>query len=130
MMLSLLGRRFCLTLVDLWQWRNNWFSVSISICAPKWLRPTRRRVRNVTPFGWLTLKTSKKQLLRGLTKIKIFFIKIKYEWESRVTESNLSHSANADENKELRKNYSLENHQVLTISCFVSYVINILGTVL
>ena len=72
----------------------------LNLCSLKWLRPTRRRVRKISPLGWLTLTTS---LLRGLVKFKIFFLKAEYEGELRISESNLLHSTNADEKNELRK---------------------------
>ena len=117
MILSILSRRFSLLLVYLGQWRKRWFNVSISIpqmrieltvskklClnlwSLKWLRTTRRRVRKISPFVWLTLRTS---LLRGLIKFKIFFLKVEYEGELRISEFDLFHSTNADRKKELRK---------------------------
>ena len=117
MILSILSRRFSLSLVYLGQWRKRWFNVSISIpqmrieltvskklClnlwSLKWLRTTRRRVRKISPFVWLTLRTS---LLRGLIKFKIFFLKVEYEGELRISEFDLFHSTNADRKKELRK---------------------------
>ena len=117
MILSILCRRFCLSLVDLGQWRKKWFNVSISkpqvqigltvskrlclnLCSLKWLKPTWRQLRRISPFGWLTLKTS---LLRGLIKIKIFFWKVGYEGELRISESNLFHSTNADGKKGVGK---------------------------
>ena len=119
--LSILSRRFCLSLVNFGQWRKKWFNVSISkpqvqiglseskklclnLCSLKWQRPSWRLVRKSSPFGWLTLKTS---LLRGLIKFKIFFLKVEYEGELRISASNLFHSTNANEKKELRKSYSL-----------------------
>ena len=51
----------------------------------------RRRVRKISPFGWMKFKAS---LLRGLIKFKIFFLKDEYEDE--LTKSNLFHSTNAD----------------------------------
>ena len=117
MILSILSRRFSLSLVYLGQWRKRWFNVSISIpqmrieltvskklClnlwSLKWLRTTRRRVRKISPFVWLTWRTS---LLRGLIKFKIFFLKVEYEGELRISEFDLFHSTNADRKKELRK---------------------------
>ena len=69
---SILRTRFCLSLVNLGQCRKKWFHVSTSkpqvqkglsvskklclnLCALKWLRPTWRRVRKNSAFGWLTL---------------------------------------------------------------------------
>ena len=57
-------------------------------------------MRKISPFGWLALKTS---LLRGFIKFKIFFLKVEYEGELRISESNLLHSTNADGKKEFRK---------------------------
>ena len=121
MILSILSRRFCLSLVNLGQWRKKWFNVSISkpqmqiglsvskklcldLCSLKWLRPTWRRVRKISPFVWLTLK---KSLPRGLMKFKTFFLKVEYEGELRISESDLFHSTNADGKKKLRKKLSL-----------------------
>ena len=92
----------------------------LNLCFLKRLRPTRRQVRKISPFGWLTLKTS---LLRGLRKFKIFSLKIEYEGEQPKSECNLFHSTNADGKKRIKKKvipyFTLGNHQVLTISCFV-----------
>ena len=57
-------------------------------------------MRKISPFGWLTLKTL---LLRGLIKFKIFFIKVEYERELRISESNLFHSDNANEKKGIKE---------------------------
>ena len=40
---------------------------------------------------------------RGLIKFKIFSLKVEYEGELGIPESNLFHSTNADGKKELRK---------------------------
>ena len=97
MILSLLSRRFCLSLINLGQCRKKWFNISISkpqmqigltvskrlylnLCSFKW--PTRRRVRKISLFGWLMLKTS---ILRGLVKFKIFFLNFEYEEELRIS---------------------------------------------
>ena len=42
-------------------------------------------------------------LLWGLMKFKIFFLKVEYEGELQISESNLFHSTNTDGKKELRK---------------------------
>ena len=68
----------------------------LTLCSIKWLRPTRRWVRKINPFEWLMLKGS---LLRGRTKFETSFLKIEYEGELRISESNLFHSVNADEKK-------------------------------
>ena len=77
-------------------------------------------MRKISPFGWLTLKTS---LLQGLIKFKIFLFKVEYEGESRISEFNLFHSTNADGKKRIKEKiipyFKLENRQVLTISCLV-----------
>ena len=57
-------------------------------------------MRKISPFGWLTLKIL---LLPGLIKFTISDLKVEYEAELRISESNLYHSTNADGNKELRK---------------------------
>ena len=54
----------------------------------------------ISPYGWLTLKTS---LLRGLIKLKIYYLKIEYEGELQISESNLFHSTNANGKKEIKK---------------------------
>ena len=59
-----------------------------------------RRVRKISPLGWLTLKTS---LLRGLIKFKMFFLKTEYEEELGISKLNLLHSTTADGKKELRR---------------------------
>ena len=95
MVLSILSKRFCLSLVNLGQWWKKWLNVSISkpqiqiglsvskkLClilgSLKWVRPSRRQVRKISPFGLLKLKTL---LLWGLIKFKIFFLKVEDEWE-------------------------------------------------
>ena len=115
--LSILRRRFCFLLANLEQWRKKWIHVSISrpqtqirlsaskklclnLCYLKWIRPTRRRMTKISPFGWLTLKTS---LLWDLIKLKTILWKVQYEGELRISESNLFHSTNADGKKELSK---------------------------
>ena len=62
---------------------------------------------------WIAdVKTS---LLRGLMKFKTFFLKVEYEGELRIFESNLFHSTNADEKKKKRE---LKKKLFLTvISC-------------
>ena len=115
--LSILSRRFCFLLANLEQWRKKWIHLSISkpqtqirlsaskrlclnLCYLKWIRPTRRRMTKISPFGWLTLKTS---LLWDLIKFKTILLKVQYEGELRISESNLFHSTNADGKRELRK---------------------------
>ena len=39
--------------------------------------------------------SEKNEFIRDLMKFKIFFLKIKYEGELRISESNLFHSNNA-----------------------------------
>ena len=53
----------------------------------------------ISPFGWLTLKTS---LRRGLIKFKIFFLKVESERELPIFEFNLFHSTNTDGENELK----------------------------
>ena len=65
----------------------------LNLCSLKLLRPTRRRVTTMIPFGWITLKTS---LLRGLIKFRMSFLKIENEGELGITESNLFHSTDVD----------------------------------
>ena len=82
MNLSILSKRFCLSLVNLGQQGKKWFNTLISrpqkqigvcvskklclnLCSLKLLRPEQRRVRQISPFGWLTLRTSSQ---RGLIK--------------------------------------------------------------
>ena len=63
--------------------------------------------------------SEKNEFIRDLMKFKIFFLKIKYEGELRISESNLFHSNNAGGKKKLRKviSYFIQgNHQVLTAS--------------
>ena len=121
MIVSILSRKLYLSLVNLGQWRKNWFNVSISkpqmqiglsvskklclnLCSLKWLRPTCRRVSKISRFGWLTLKTS---LLRGLIRFKIFFLKVEYEGELQITM-----------NEELRK----------AVTCFKANKLRNVGT--
>ena len=61
-------------------------------------------MRKISPFGWLTLKTS---LLRGLIRFKIFSLKAEYKGELRISESNLFHSANADGKKRINLNWGI-----------------------
>ena len=75
-------------------------------------------MRKITPFGWLTLKTL---LLRCPIKFNIFFLKVEYEGEFQIYESNFFHSTNAD-GKELKKAipyFKLKKNQVLSMSCSV-----------
>ena len=53
-------------------------------------------MRKIGPFGCETLKTS---LLRGLIKSKILLLKVKYEADLRISDSNLFHLINVDEKK-------------------------------
>ena len=76
-------------------------------------------MRRISPFGWLTFKTS---LLRGLIKLIIYFSKIEFEGELQISKFNLFHSTNADEKKtdeKVNPYFKLGNHQVLTASCLV-----------
>ena len=57
-------------------------------------------MRKISRLGWLKLKTS---LLRGLIKFKIFFLKVEYEGELRISEFYLFHSTIAHGKNELRK---------------------------
>ena len=141
-MLSILSRTFCLSLVNLGQWRKNWLNVSISkpqieiglsvsktlclnqgvclnLCSLKWLRTRRRRVRKVNASAWLTLKLSS---LRGRIKFKIFFLKIQYEGDLRIFESKLF-------NKWEWRSF---DYFLFGMNCFWKNLsqINILGTVL
>ena len=61
-------------------------------------------MRKISPCGRLTLKTL---LLRGIIKFKNFFLKVGYEGKLLISESNSFCSANADGEKELRKNLFL-----------------------
>ena len=72
----------------------------LNLWSLKWLRLTWRRVRKISPFGWLTLKTL---LLQGLTKFKTLISKVEHEGELQISKSNLFHSTNADGKKESRK---------------------------
>ena len=83
----------------------------LNLYSLKWLRSTRRQVRKISSFGWLTLKTL---LLPGLIKLKISYLKVEYEAELRISESNLYHSTNADGNKELRKKLFLISNWGIT----------------
>ena len=76
----------------------------------------RRWVRKISCSGWPTLKTLS---LRGLIRFKIFFLKVEYEEELRISKSNLFHSTSAGGKtiKEKAIPYlKLGNYQVLTIS--------------
>ena len=140
LMLSICSRMFCLSVVNFGQWRKKWFNILVSksqiqiglsvfkklclnLSSLKWLRSKWRRVRKMSPFGWLTLKTL---LLHSFIKFKIFFLKIKYEGELPISKSNLFHSINADGKKKIKKvihYFKLGNHQVLTFSCLTWIVI-------
>ena len=121
LMLSICSRMFCLSVVNFGQWIKKWFNISVSksqiqiglsvfkklclnLSSLKWLRSKWRRVRKMSPFGWLTLKTL---LLHSFIKFKIFFLKIKYEGELPISKSNLFHSINADGKKKNQESYSL-----------------------
>ena len=56
-------------------------------------------MRKISPFGWLTLRTT---LLRGFINVKV-----KYEGELQISEFNLFHSTKVDGEKELEKNLFL-----------------------
>ena len=75
-------------------------NLCLNLCSLKWLRVAWRQVRKIVYFGWLMLKTL---LLRGLIKFQIFFLKVEYEGELRILESNLFHSTNADGKKKSKK---------------------------
>ena len=49
-------------------------------------------MRKIRSSWWPTLKTLS---LRGLIRFKIFFLKVEYEEELRISKSNLFHSTNA-----------------------------------
>ena len=54
-------------------------------------------------------------------KVNIFFLKVEYEGEFQICESNFFHATNAD-GKELKKAIlylKLRKNQVLTMSCLV-----------
>ena len=75
-------------------------------------------MRKISPFGWLTLKIL---LLRGPIKFNVFFLKVEYEGEFQIYESNFFHSTNVD-GKELKNTipyFKLRKNQVLTMSCLV-----------
>ena len=77
-------------------------------------------MRKISRFGLLTLKTS---LLQGLIKFKIFFLNVEYEGQLQISESDLFHSSNADEKKELKKKLCLSLNWEITKFClfFVWY---------
>ena len=54
----------------------------------------------ISPFEWLTLKTS---ILQGLIKFKILFLNIEYEGEFEISESILFHPTNSDGNSDCNK---------------------------
>ena len=95
----------------------------LNLCSLKLLRPEQRRVRQISPFGWLTLRILS---LRGLIKYKTFFLKTEHERELRIFESNLFQSTNADGkkiNEKVIPYFKLGNPQVLTISCLAGVAI-------
>ena len=110
---------FCLSLVNFGQWSLNLLKLYLNLRSLKWRRATWRLVRKIYPFGWETLKTS---LLRGLIKSKILLLKVKYEADLRISDSNLFHLINVDKkriNEKVVPYVKLENHQVLIISYLV-----------
>ena len=133
LMLSICSRMFCLSVVNFGQWRKKWFNVSVSksqiqiglsvfkklclnVSSLKWLRSKWRRVRKMSPFGWMTLKTL---LLRSFIKFKIFFLKVKYEGELPISKSNLFHSINADgKKKKSRKLFITSNWEITKVWLF------------
>ena len=58
-----------------------------------------RRLSKASPFRRLMLKIS----FLCVIKFKIFFLKIEYEEELQISESNLFHPTNTDRKIELRK---------------------------
>ena len=76
-------------------------------------------MRKISPLGWLTLKT----LLRGLIKLKIFFLKVEHEGELRISKSNLFHSTNVDGKKKLRKKLFLILNWGITKFRLFSYLV-------
>ena len=58
-------------------------------------------MRKISPFGcaFVTMRSHKVIFII----IIIFLLKVEYEGELRISESNLFHSTNADEKKKLRK---------------------------
>ena len=94
-------------------------------------------MRIISPFRWLTLKTS---LTRGLLKFKIFFLKVEYESEIQIFESNLFYSTNANGKKEpagqlfltLKWRTPSFDYCLFRMNCYLMELsqINILGNVL
>ena len=80
-------------------------NLCLNFCSLKWLKPTRRRVIRISPFGWLTLKTS---LQWGLIKLKVFFLKVEYKGDLRISEFNSLHLTNADAKKSSNNNNNVE----------------------
>ena len=68
-------------------------------------------MRKNSAFGWLTFKTS---LLRDLIKFKTILLKVQYEGELRISESNLFHSTNAD-GKRIKKKVTTMLYEVIFI---------------
>ena len=80
-------------------------NLCLNFCSLKWLKPTRRRVIRISPFGWLTLKTS---LQWGLIKLKVFFLKVEYKGDLRISEFNSLHLTNAHAKKSSNNNNNVE----------------------
>ena len=126
MMLSILSRRFCLSLVNLGSGKKSeqiqiGLSGSKKLCLDlyllEWLIPMSRQVSKISPFGWQTLKTL---ILQGLVKFKIFFLKIGYEFIGTTS----FHSTNDGGKKELtRKLFLSLNWGRITVSYLVWIII-------
>ena len=68
-------------------------------------------MRKISPFRWLTLKTS---FLEDLIKFKTILLKVQCEGELRISESNLFHSTNAD-GKRIKKKVTTMLYEVIFI---------------
>ena len=68
-------------------------------------------MRKISPFGcaFVTMRSHKVIFI-----IIIFLLKVEYEGELRISESNLFHSTNADEKKKLRKKLFLTLNSAIT----------------